>query len=279
MKTNKPSPVKENTEPKIIRKTVILGVEEKLQKFAKAKIPFGFIAIIAIVIGIGSLVYKKTDWELVKAVPTIQDKPHFFKTIKSKQYFKSVVVPTPVPVIPAATEEKPTIEIKSGKKQKISYEHIPGYYAYDSLIVRESKKYPRVKPVVIKAIIEQESTYNPIRQKYEAKWERDYGYMIPKKRHENMEEWQMNFRSYGLMQISYVLHKDFCELRSYVELLNPETNIACGTKIFAACIAEGNSDSYCIKKHNGSGPLTEIYKNEVLGRVARLMSVPTKLMS
>lgn len=286
MKTNKTSPVKENAEPIITRKTVTVGSENKPEApKEKVKSSLGSAILILSIIAFASLVYVKTDWELVKGVPTVQDKPNFFKSIQSKQYFKSVVVPTPVPPVEIAVDEKKEsvaiikLETKSAKKQKISYANVPGYHAYDELIINAAKKYNIKRPVIIKAIIEQESHYNPHRIRYESKWEREYGPSIPKKRHENVEEWKMNFHSFGLMQIGFALHKDFCNLNSYADLYNPAVNIDCGTKLYGSCISAGNSETFCIRKYNGAGPATEIYKNEVLGRIARIMSVPTKLMS
>lgn len=288
MKTKNPLPEKENKHPQFDRKTVTIGEVEP-----KKKGNILFFTILLLFSIMVMLIQKNVDWELAKEVPTIQDKPHFFKTLRSKQYFKSIVVPTAIPVpdeeiVEVKKEEEKKVEItgdgnkitiKSAVKQNISYSDLPNYNKFDSIIIRESGRYRRVKPVVIKAIIEQESHYNPLRQKYEEKWEREYGWMIPKKKNENPEEWQMNFRSYGLMQISYVLHKDFCELTSYMDLLDPNINIACGVKLYSACLEDGNSEAYCIGKHNGSGPAVEKYKREVLSRVARIMKVPTKLFS
>ncbi len=286
MKTNEPlQEEKENeiSQPTIEfnRKTITVGEQPKRKDYSFL---LG-ILIATILFGMG--LRNNVDWDLATNVPTIQDKPNFFKTIRSKQYFKSVVVPTPIPapvdeeleseMAVKATSKK--IEIGPATKKKISYSDVPNYHAYDELIIRESKKYKGVKPVVIKAIIEQESHYNPSRIKYESKWERDYGPSIKKKKNENIEEWKMNFHSFGLMQVGYALHKDFCGLTSYTDLYNPSINIQCGTKIYNSCIEAGNSETFCIKKYNGSGPATEKYKNEVLSRVARILSVPTKLMS
>lgn len=290
MKTNTPSPVEEKSTnvPNIKRKTIVLGenAEEKSKK-KNHLIPFLFIFLI--IGGIGFILHKHVAWDLVRNTPTIQEKPGFFKNLQSKHYFKSVIPSTPVPAPTVEEEQKKEpeitiskksnkIEIKSAKKQKISYE-VPGYHEYDDIILNETKKYKGVKPVVIKAIIEQESYYNPNRIRYEEKWEKDYGNSIKKKRSENTEEWKMNFHSFGLMQIGYALHKDFCNLRSYTDLYNPSKNIECGTKLYASCIEAGNSDTYCIKRYNGLGSTTENYKNEVLGRIARLMTVNNKLSS
>ena len=137
-------------------------------------------------------------------------------------------------------------------------------------IIYDISKIYNVDPIIIKAIIEQESQYNPVAVKYEESWERKYSHLIKRKPNDTIETWKMNFKSFGLMQVSYVLHKDFCDLDYYSDLFDPNINILCGTKILAKCL-EDNDKLTCIKKYNGAGPSAEKYKKEVLTRISRII--------
>jgi len=260
METKEPRQEKEKTIPPVFqRKTVAVGKRKKKNYSFLLVLLIGFILFSYYSI-------KHIDWDLVNSVPTIREKSLF-----SRSYSNRII------------GTSSTIKEKSGgknvEKQNILPKNVPvGYYDFDDIIDRETKKYHGVKSIVIKAIVEQESHYNPQRIRYEQKWEKNYGHKIKRVPGQTLEDWRMNFYSYGLMQISYVLHKDFCELKSYIDLYDPEKNLQCGIKLYSACIEAGNSDTYCIKKHNGSGPSTEIYKNEVMGRIARLLK-SSKLLS
>lgn len=273
------------TEPIIERKIIRIGEPE----VKKGKTNYTLVLLVLITISLLVLkLQENINWDLVRNTPTVKEGPRFFKDLKSKNYLKHTAVPTvaPPPVIEVEEPKQEMSITNKGnkiqivpKKQNVKYMLAPGYHLYDSIIAEESRKYKGVKPIVIKAIIEQESNYNPHRKRYEEKWERDYGPSIKRKRHENLEEWKENFHSFGLMQIGYALHKDFCGLKSHVDLYDPRKNIACGIKLYGSCLESGNSETYCIKRYNGSGAATEIYKNEVLGRVARLLSSGNKFNS
>jgi len=271
MKTNTPLQEKEKNVPNIVRKTVTVGTAERTNETTTL-----IIGILVVFLLICFAIYtynnqQHTKLDLAKNIPLEEIVEAF---------------PTPIPSATVETKPKPEIvitakkiEVKTVARKKIAYDELPGYHAYDSIILATAKKYGIKRPIIIKAIIEQESHYNPFTKRYEKKWEQDYGHLIKRERDQTIQEWRMNFHSFGLMQIGYALHREFCNLDSYVDLYNPIINIDCGTKLIATCIDAGNSEGYCIKKYNGSGPATEIYKNEVLGRVARLVFVNEKSMS
>lgn len=257
METNTPSP--------ITRRIITVGEPEKNND----NIICGFALIIfaLFVFAIYRINYNTIKKE---KSPLIQDAPRVFNTAKID--FSSFIFPTPVPTKPADTI---TVSNKKYFSKYISY---PGYSVYDTIIAKEAATI-KVKPAVIKAIIEQESHYRPDVKKYESKWEYRYSADIPKQPNESRESRKLNFSSIGLMQIGYALHKDFCYLNSPYDLFDPATNIKCGVKLFGRCLDSGSSEAQCIKQHNGSGPMAENYKNEVLGRVARLMNDISKAIS
>lgn len=146
----------------------------------------------------------------------------------------------------------------------------------DDIITHEAKKHDiDVEKIVIKAIIEQESRYNPTVSKYEEKWKSKYYHKAKLQPGENIEAWKKNFSSIGLMQVGYILHKDFCGLNSPKDLYDPRKNIACGVKIYATC-RKTKSRSECIKAYNGQGPGADKYRQEVLVRIAKLKSEEKK---
>lgn len=241
----------QNPVPNFKRKTIQLN--------AKKFDPFGLVFLIAFVLFL-CLVYKKTDWKLVKEMPRVSNntvvasRVSFFKPYKQE---------------PTQTEK----DVNSADAVFVSF--VKESNDYDPIIKSAASQFG-LKSIVLKAIVEQESHYNPNRVKYEPKWEKDYGPKIPKKKWENLEEWKLNFYSYGLMQVGYALHKDTCGLKSFTDLFDPKTNIYCGAKLLSDCIKSGNSQTQCIKNYNGSGADAEQYKNEVLTRVTRLLPTNRK---
>lgn len=261
MKTNKPSPVQENLKPIITRKTITVGPIEN--QSSDTSVWIGAIVLIILFV-ICFMVSIKTHTKSIKEINLIVAEPAS-KNKKIEKLFEKVIFLSPVPA-------KTPIKENSNKKNhtyKKLYTIPNNYHAYDDIIVKEASAI-KANPAIIKAIIEQESRYQHNVFKYESKWESRYGKNIPKKNGENLRTWRMNFSSIGLMQIGYALHKDFCDLNSYTDLLNPKINIKCGVKLFGQCLESGLSENQCIKRHNGSGPMAEAYKNQVLNRVARI---------
>lgn len=243
--------------PQFKRQTIILGSPENIKKSNYSIL----LTIMIAIISLGSMLYNNVDWTLVKEIPTLNRK--IFKI----QYFSKTTIPTVDSVIPI----KISNTNKIGKKIN---NVLPNFHAYDELIQVKAKKYSvgvNVRPLTMKAIIEQESHYNPDVISYVPKWESMYGKLVKRKPGETPESWKLNFNSIGLAQIGYVLHKDFCELNSYTQLFIPEVNIDCLARLLAQC-QKNTSESECIRKHNGSGPMAENYKKQVLGRMARIMS-------
>lgn len=264
MKTN--TPKKENP---IQRKTIVIGEEEVPQ--IKKKNSSTFLILFCALIFFGSQIQKHDNQAEQTKVATIS-----FDKINSPDLF---LEKTPLPTV----EPTPPVIVKAEVKtyvapkiEKASATQPPGYHEYDHIISREAKKI-QIDPAIIKAIIEQESHYKFDVFAYVPQWERQYSKHVPKKPWENVENWRMNFSSIGLMQIGYVLHKDFCGLNSYADLLNPEINISCGVKLFDRCLSSGKSKTQCIKQHNGSGPAAENYKNQVLGRISKIINTNNKM--
>lgn len=143
----------------------------------------------------------------------------------------------------------------------------------ETIINVTSLKYG-INPIITKAIIKQESDFQSDALRYEEKWKLQYQNSIKRKSGESEESWKMNFKSIGLMQIGYGIHKDFCNLNSYTELFDPKKNIECGLKIFKECLddqdlsEEGAEIKYCLKRYNGSGNAAENYSVEVMSRIA-----------
>jgi len=162
---------------------------------------------------------------------------------------------------------------KSVKKEKaktvinkeLSYEEKINQY-----LIKYSKVY-NVSPKLAKAVIIQESRLKHDRMRYEETWKRQYSDDWKRKRWMNGIEYNMYFTSIGLMQIGYGLHKDFCELKSFTDLFNPEKNISCGMKILSKCLETNASITpkralirTCLRSYNGSGAMAEKYADKVL---------------
>ncbi len=56
-------------------------------------------------------------------------------------------------------------------------------------------------------------------------------------------EHQMLASSIGLMQVVYGIHKRTCNLSSFRELLDPETNIVCGITVLRKCLEKQRGES------------------------------------
>lgn len=144
----------------------------------------------------------------------------------------------------------------------------------NALVSKYSAKHG-VSPLVTWAIIDKESEGYMERVRYEESWKKQYAkawkrepWML------NEEEYNLLFSSFGLMQVGYGLHKEFCELNSVVELFDPEVNLDCGLKKISACLdSRQNVKSIkerfrlCFRDYNGSGPRAEAYAQDVMQRL------------
>lgn len=89
----------------------------------------------------------------------------------------------------------------------------------------------------------------------------------------NDAEYQALASSWGLGQVVYGLHKDFCGLNSYADLLRPETNLKCSARILSKCLERrAGSAAFrvraCLSEYNGDG--TGRYADQVMSRLAEL---------
>lgn len=152
------------------------------------------------------------------------------------------------------------------------------------LVERYSRKYG-VHPLVTWAIIDKESAGYIERVRYESTWKNQYSskwkrepWMI------NDEEYNMLFSSYGLMQVSYGLHKEFCGLKSVIDLFDPEVNLNCGLKKISTCLSRNEETTEparalfhkCFREYNGSGPRAEAYANDMISRLERYVFESTE---
>lgn len=232
------------------RETRAISVKRRLKKsdFVTLLIIIGFLGFLW-------LVYKKTDWELVRSIPTVE-------MAKKVSPFKKNWINKGTTVLD--TED-----------QFQQYDVSPDI---ETVINKKASQF-KLNPALIKAVIEQESGYQNHAIKYEASWEKEYSWKFPRKKSENPEMWKMNFHSIGLMQISYAIWKDFCGLESYTDLFDKSKNIECGAKILSTCLQSGKSKPQCIKEYNGQGEMAEQYKLKVLTRFARLSKVERKFVN
>lgn len=144
----------------------------------------------------------------------------------------------------------------------------------EEIVTVYSSKYG-VNPIVAWSIIDKESSLNPNRVRFEQGWKDDYGKSYPKPSWMNPIEYDLTFSSFGLMQVSYIIWKDFCRLNSYTDLFIPERNIDCGLKIIRQCLEDnkhitknGQRLRLCLKQFNGSGPKADQYANDAMARIA-----------
>jgi soluble lytic murein transglycosylase-like protein len=153
----------------------------------------------------------------------------------------------------------------------------------EDLLNTYAKKY-HVRPIVAKAMIDQETTDTEFlsrshRFRFEKSWKDAHARSHPKSAGMNEEEYNLIFSSIGLMQVSYVLWKDFCGLNTVNDLFNPATNIDCGLRIISRCLEDNlmkhskNSSAlrYCFRTYNGSGPDAERYAEKMMSRVTDMV--------
>jgi hypothetical protein len=130
----------------------------------------------------------------------------------------------------------------------------------------------KISPVILLAMVDQESSFNPNRIRFESKWKQQYRSKWPQNNMTDIE-YNLLFSSIGIMQIGYGLHKDFCGLDSYVDLFDVETNMSCAAKIIRACLNKnadmrpGKRVRTCVKEFNGSGAAADKYVTSVMARI------------
>lgn len=138
----------------------------------------------------------------------------------------------------------------------------------ENLITSISKEYG-INPILTLAVIHQESgrRLRTDRLKFEPKL---YG----KWKGTSDEETRMLATSIGLMQVIPGFHAKSCNLQSYSDLFDTETNIRCGLKVLTDCLkynqkAGSKLGQYraALQCYNGSS----VYADEVLSRLGELV--------
>ena len=143
-----------------------------------------------------------------------------------------------------------------------------------------------INPIVGLATVSTESNNNPYRWRYEETWKKQYSNKVPCQG-KNEEECKLIYSSIGLMQVSYVIWKDFCELKSPIDLFDPKTNIDCGFKIMMNCLYNNMDEvqdntkllRLCFRKYNGSGEMAERYADKMMASLSRFTIPDRKLFS
>lgn len=140
-----------------------------------------------------------------------------------------------------------------------------------SQIIKDASVLYKIPPLVILAMVHQESgeELRPDRVRYEPRLQKRF------KCSQFETEIECKFRasSFGLMQIIYGFHKQFCGLESYSDLLDPQKNIYCGTKLLRSCLDKRSGSvsqkfRACLSEYNGDD--SGEYANQVLSRLALL---------
>lgn len=153
-----------------------------------------------------------------------------------------------------------------------------------TLVQHYSSKYG-ISPSMAWAVIDKESSMNPSRIRFEETWKKDYAKNFPKGSLNNIE-YDLLFSSFGLMQVSYPIWHEFCNITDYSQLLTKEVNIECGIKILSKCLYDSR-DVYpqskrirgCFRAYNGSGERAELYANDLMSKLANYMLDEEKIVT
>jgi hypothetical protein len=163
-------------------------------------------------------------------------------------------------------------------------ENGPSVADLDTVVRTYSSKYG-VSPAITWAIVDQESNLAPTRIRFEESWKTQYSKKYPKQAWMNDIEYDLQFSSFGLMQVSYIIWKDFCGIENYTDLLSTSTNLDCGLKIISQCLydrREVNPKSKrlreCFREYNGTGTQAEKYASQVMARLADHLIDDAKLV-
>lgn len=146
-----------------------------------------------------------------------------------------------------------------------------------SAVKRFAAKYS-VAPVVVYAMMDQESAWRSDRIRFEQSWKDQFSRRWKRESWMNDIEWDMMFSSIGLLQIGYGIHRENCGLKSFTELFSPDVNLDCGLSILSECLQRNKGVNpkaarlrMCFREYNGSGPRAEKYAGEVMARLADYM--------
>jgi len=152
------------------------------------------------------------------------------------------------------------------------------------IVKKYSKKYG-INVAVTWALINKESGMKHDRVRYEPSWEKIYSKKYPKKKWMNDIEYQLQFSSFGLTQVSYIIWKDFCHLNSYADLFSREVALNCSLKIMRKCLNDnknifpkGKRLKLCFKQYNGNGKKADRYASDMMERLANYMVNDTNVI-
>lgn len=146
----------------------------------------------------------------------------------------------------------------------------------------------RVNPIILWAVIEQETSFGHNRLRFEQSWKDQYSKTIPKDGWMNDIEYNMYFTSIGYMQVSYGLWRKTCDIRYWDELIDTDRNIDCGAKILSDCINKTDRNSVennagilrsCFRQYNGSGKQAEVYADNIMRKLQNYMIVDMESFS
>lgn len=130
---------------------------------------------------------------------------------------------------------------------------------------RGHKSQGAIPPILIQAIIDQESSGDPTATRFEPHLYERYRSKLPR----NEADARMMVSSIGLMQVIPFFHLRTCKLKHYSELFNEKINRECGEAVLLACYRRyadrPNRLSSAIACYNGG---RVEYANSVLSRVA-----------
>lgn len=124
---------------------------------------------------------------------------------------------------------------------------------------------PSIPPILIQAIIDQESSGNPTATRFEPHLYQRYRSKLPR----NEADARMMVSSIGLMQVIPYYHLRDCNLKHYSELFDEGTNRRCGEKVLKRCLdrhaTKANRIQSALSCYNGGSMQ---YAASVLSRVA-----------
>ena len=137
-------------------------------------------------------------------------------------------------------------------------------YAPPPTSARAPTRSDRIPPILIEAIIDQESSGDPTATRFEPHLYERYRHKLPR----NDADARMMVSSIGLMQVIPYYHLRDCKLKHYSELFNEETNRRCGEQVLKACLnryaQRANRLELALSCYNGG---SRQYAASVLSRV------------
>lgn len=127
-------------------------------------------------------------------------------------------------------------------------------------VVRSVAKEYRIDPLLVEAVIEQESNWKLDAMRYEPRLAQKFaeaGY--------RSDVITPLATSFGLMQVVFGLHRERCGVESPVDLLDAETNVRCGVSYLRACFDKSKNVRAALVCYNGG----EAYAQKVIERLAQ----------